>query len=136
MSCIFAFLKYENRKMSQIINPFEKIPPRFIIKDTIDILYKFGLSSHRKLKRESKLHKCLRYILPLFYAINSLKSLNILREMSTQRYYECNARIGYKNNNICIHTSLYIPEINWLYLIFYIYIYIMRIYISYENIKI
>ena len=64
--------------MSQTIDPFKKIPPRFIIKDTIDILYKLGLSSHRKLKRESKLHKCLRYILPLFYAINSLKPFLLL----------------------------------------------------------
>jgi hypothetical protein len=64
--------------MSQTINPFEKIPPRFIVKDTIDILYKFGLSSHRKLKRENKLHKCLRYILPLCYAINSLKPFLLL----------------------------------------------------------
>src|SRR5882762_4543767 len=64
--------------MSQKINPFEKIPPRFIVKDIIDILYKFGLSSHRKLKRENKLHKCLRYILPLFYAIIILKSILLL----------------------------------------------------------
>ena len=64
--------------MSQTINPFKKIPPRFIIKDTIDILYKLGLSSHRKLKRENKLHKCLRYILPLFYAIVVLRSILFL----------------------------------------------------------
>ena len=64
--------------MSQTINPFKKIPDRFIIKDASDILYKFGLSSYRKLKRESKLHKRLRYILPLFYVIISLKSFFLL----------------------------------------------------------
>ena len=64
--------------MSQAIDPFNKIPSRFIIKDAIDILYKFGLSSHRKLKRESKLHKYLRYIIPLFHAIISLKSFLLL----------------------------------------------------------
>ena len=64
--------------MSQTINPFKKIPPQFIIKDATDILYKLGLSSHRKLKRESKLHKSLRYILVLFHAIISLKSFLLL----------------------------------------------------------
>ena len=64
--------------MSQTIDLFKKIPPQFIIKDAIDILYKFGLSSHRKLKRESKLHKYLRYIIPLLHAIISLKSFLLL----------------------------------------------------------
>ena len=63
-----------NLKMSQTIDPFKKIPPRFIIKDVVDILYKFGLSSHRKLKRENKLHKFLHYLLSPLYAMVVLRS--------------------------------------------------------------
>ena len=61
--------------MSQTIDPFKKIPPKMIIKDAVDILYKLGLSPHRKLKRENKLHRFIRYILSLFYATIVLKSI-------------------------------------------------------------
>ena len=52
-----------------------KISPQFTIKDAVDILYKLGLSSVRKLKRESKMHRILRYILSLFYAMIIIKSI-------------------------------------------------------------
>ena len=104
--------------MSQTINPFKKIPPRFIIKDTIDILYKLGLSSHRKLKRESKLHKFLRYILSLFHAIVILRSILFLMlylkwsedQIESSRIFVYFGDFAYNFPEIRIHWNILIAQ--------------------------
>jgi len=59
------------------IEPNQKIPFRFIVKDGVEKLYRLGHSGTRKRSSdllEPKWHKCLRYIIGLMYLTVIIKS--------------------------------------------------------------
>ena len=104
--------------MSQTIVLSKKIRPKIIIKDAVDILYKLCLCSDRKLKRESKLHRFIRYILRLSYTMIILRSILLLvlylkcseDQIESSRIFVYLGDFSYYLPQIRIHWNVFVVQ--------------------------